>query len=116
MQAAEKLADAVAREALPAVAMKDHKRCNGTGVYTFVSGTKGDCAGCYSGKVPATREAKATLEAAEQERELRRLRIMWTGARNALRANPSKQAEAEFRALMASMEARAALVKAGKAA
>jgi hypothetical protein len=114
MKAAEDKADEISREALPVVSMTDCRRCKGTGIYYLASGAPAECAGawCTGGKAPATNEGKAIWKAACASKELRRLRILWAGARDALRANPTKSAKWEIEHLMASVEAKGKALKA----
>lgn len=112
MKAAEAKADEVARESLPTVDTKACRRCKGTGLYTLASGAKDACISCVNGRVPANDEARQVLAKARVERELKRLRILWAGARDALKTHPSKSQAWEFEYLQKTVEASAAKVKA----
>lgn len=111
IKAAQAKGDETAREALPVVAMKDCRRCKGTGGYTYASGARGICASCYGGKVPATKAASATVQAFKADRELRRLRIVWAGYRDAFHAATDAHMKDDCRRTMKDLEAMAAAVK-----
>jgi hypothetical protein len=111
MAAAEARADTLAREWPMVIAVKACGKCKGSGAYQTASGPA-DCNACRNGLVPANAGARELWMRELVAVEVRRLRVLWAGARDALAANPSKSQRWELEHTMRAAEARAAAVKA----
>lgn len=111
MKAAEKRADEIGREPLPVVPMVKHRKCGGTGGYRYASGAMGDCVGCINGMVPATKEARAIIQAAKVVREERRLRVLFVGCHDMRLVELTRGQEEESARFMESIRQRLALIK-----